>query len=486
MAGLIGFNSSLKTMSIGTLDQLMDAAAFQASGQMTPTQALTVPLAFRAIDMIAGAVSRMPYYIEDANENDVTEQATPRYWRDLQYKLCASLLLYNGAYALKERNRYGVGSYRFLPTPLVNYQINYSTNKIDYFTYNNGAQPQQIEDYEKRLLWWWWPNLNAEIGPGAGPMTAALGDVGLVSSLTKFAEAYFMRGGFPITLLQVEGNLAPDEGEKVMSWWNSMIAGARRAFRAILLTKKITPTIIGSNIKDTIAPDLYQQAAHNVSIAFGIPLSLLLSDAANYATALGDHVRFYTETVIPMAERVFEVWNERVYEPQGLTIETWPEQLEVMQSYQLEQAAAVMALVGKPILTLAEGRDLLGYEDMPEDSADETTTPEAADQTAQQSEADNDTAETDADMAKREDAIADERKRLKRYAHKRLRDGKPFAFASNIIGLVEIDAVKACATHDEIDALTLGAVTRNDDIAALIDAINAARADLKAAGNVQP
>lgn len=478
MAGLFTLSgNSVKTMSIGTLDQLLDQMVAETSGKITPAQALTVPLAFRAIDMIAGAVSRLPYYIEDARENDVTDDATPRYFKRVQYSLCASLLLYNAAYALPERNRYGVMSFRFLPTPLVMYQINPATNEIDYFEYQNGAQSQRIDP--NKMLYWWWPNLNAEVGPGSGPMTAALGDIGLAKSLTQFAESYFARGGFPITLLRLSGNIGAEDQEKVLSWWNSMIAGAKRAFRAILLTDKIEPKTIGSNIKDTIAPDLYQQAAHNVSIAFGIPLSLLLSDAANYATALGDHVRFYTETVLPLADRIFEIWNERVYEPQGLTIESDPSQLEIMQSYQLEQAAAVMALVGKPILTLNEGREMLGYEPM---EGDETDTPETQTDEAQPDEADATTSETDEEMSERDDAIETERGRLKRYAHSRLKDGKPFNFRSDIIGAGEIDAVKSCRTHDEIEAVKLGAV-KSGDIAGLIEAINAARLDLKAAVN---
>jgi hypothetical protein len=303
-------------------------------------------------------------------------------------------------------------------------------------------------------------------------MNAALQDIGLASSLTHFAEAYFSRGGFPLTILSTEGVIS--EPEKVLSWWNAMVRGARQAFKAILLTNKITPTVIGSNIKDTIAPELYSQAAHNVAIAFGIPLSLLLSDAANYATALGDHVRFYTETVIPLAERIFEQWNERVYEPQGLEIECDPSQLEIMQAYQLEQAAAVSAVVGGPVLTRAEGRQILGWEDDGEDT----------EQPAQPVAAQPDTPEpvTAQPDETQDDAIETERKALRRYAHNRLRDGKPFAFRSDVIGLPEIEAIKACTTHDAIDAAVLETV-KAADITALIDAINAARAELKAVAN---
>lgn len=535
MAGLYTLSNNGVKMSIGELDRLMDEAVDINAGKMTPIQALTVPLAFRAVDMIAGAVSRMPFYIEDASGNDVTEQNTPRYMSELMYKLTASLEIFNGAYCLKESNQFGLNSrYRFLPSPLVRWDT--SKGEITRFEYNVDGTWTNIPNFEKSLLWWWWPNLTSEVGPGVGPMNAALQDIGLASSLTHFAESYFSRGGFPLTILSIEGNIS--EPAKVLNWWNAMVRGARQAFKAILLTNKITPTVIGSNIKDTIAPELYQQAAHNVAIAFGIPLSLLLSDAANYATALGDHVRFYTETVIPLAERIFEQWNERVYEPQGLEIEIWPDDLEIMQSYQLEQASAVVPLVGSPVLTVKEGRQLLGYEttqdasqtqeeaqavvfngaqvqaasdivvkvsagELPRNSgiamlvsffgmteqqaaqiigdagADGTTQPSqpVAEQTATPEPV------TEVPDETQDDAIETERKALRRYAHNRLRDGKPFAFRSDVIGLPEIEAIKSCATHDAIDAAVLETV-KAADITALIDAINAARAELKAVANV--
>ncbi|MBK9496807.1 MAG: hypothetical protein IPO08_20340 [Xanthomonadales bacterium] len=72
---------------------------------------------------------------------------------------------------------------------------------------------------------------------------------------------------------------------------------------------------------------------------------------------------------------------------------------------------------------------------------------------------------------------------MRRYAHNRLRDGKPFAFRSDVIGLPEIEAIKSCATHEAIDALDLTNVKRGPELAELIDAINAAREELKAVAN---
>ena len=477
MAGLYTLSgNSVKNMNIGQLDQLMDEAVINSAGKLSPSQAAVVPVAYKAVRKISGAVARMPYYIENEREDDVTDEYTPRYWKKLNSRIASSLLKWGAAYCLKETNRYGLNTqWRFLPAPMVRYHLD-NSNEIDYFEYASDGKVEKIYDFNKRLLWWWWPNDESEIGPGWWPLYSAMRDIGLADNLTKFAESYFARGGFPLTILSTEGNI--QEPEKVLSWWNAMVRGARNAFKAILLTNKITPTVIGSNIKDTIAPDMYNQSIRNVGLAFDIPMTLLMSDAANYATSLGDHVEFYTDNVIPMTEMIYEVWNERVYEPQGLTIEADHSQLEIMQAYQLETAAAVVAVVGKPVLTVDEGREILGYDPMGDDKLTEPQPEQpaqpVADTTAPQE------AQPDEMQA---DAIEVERKALRRYAHNRLRDGKPFAFRSDIIGAAEIEAVKALTTHDEIDALDLTSIKRGPDLAQLIDAINAARAELKAVAN---
>lgn len=471
MSGLISaqYNSATKNISVGQLDEFMDYVAMQSGGgTVAASEMLKIAMSFRALDLIAGAVSRMPLCIY-RGEEDVTEIELPRYWSDLMYRLTESYLLFNAAYCLKESNGYGANvQWRFLVSPAMQYKTDPVTGKLTGFVYSGTPIP----DYEKSLLWWWWPNVLAEVGPGSGPTNAALNDATLIKYLTEFAMSYFQRGGFPVTLLQLGGPITQQEQEKIESWWNSMIAGVKRAFRAVLITNKITTTQIGSNIKDTIAPELYDQSARNVAIAYGIPISILMSDAANYATALEDHVKFYTETAIPITERMIEVWNERVFEPQGLTIEAEPEQLEIMQQYELQKAQTLSALVGGPIMTRAEARALLGYEDEPEEvenAAPESTTEPTTTDEAQEDEA----------IEMEGKRITAERDKLKRKARKCLREGKPLRFESDIIGAADIEAVKACTTAEQIDALDFDGVkqyTANDIAALLEQAVQTAKA----------
>jgi hypothetical protein len=50
-----------------------------------------------------------------------------------------------------------------------------------------------------------------------------------------------------------------------------------------------------------------------------------------------------------------------------LRFEFQPQKLEVFQASELQKAQAVAEVVGKPVLLVDEGRELLGYEPLPED-----------------------------------------------------------------------------------------------------------------------
>jgi protein tyrosine phosphatase (PTP) superfamily phosphohydrolase (DUF442 family) len=74
-----------------------------------------------------------------------------------------------------------------------------------------------------------------------------------------------------------------------------------------------------------------------------------------------------------------ESFNDQIASQAGVRLRFLPERLEEMQQYEVEKAQAVMALVQKPILTVNEARELMGYAPLSpaeleaaEDTADNT------------------------------------------------------------------------------------------------------------------
>jgi len=87
-----------------------------------------------------------------------------------------------------------------------------------------------------------------------------------------------------------------------------------------------------------------------------------MSNAANYATAEADQINFYISTVIPQCKVIQSDMNRQLFGAMDLSFRFQPQKLEIMQALELKKAEQVFKLVGVPVLTFAEGRDLLGYD----------------------------------------------------------------------------------------------------------------------------
>jgi hypothetical protein len=117
-------------------------------------------------------------------------------------------------------------------------------------------------------------------------------------------------------------------------------------------------------------------AKENLLTAFGVPKTLLDSEAANYATAVEDRKSFYQETIMPRARTFEAVLNRQLLEREGLRLEFAFNELELFQDDENMRADLVLKYVqaGLPIelaLDLA-GKDMTDEQmDMLTDKQDE-------------------------------------------------------------------------------------------------------------------
>ena len=124
---------------------------------------------------------------------------------------------------------------------------------------------------------------------------------------------------------------------------------------------------VGQTIRDARMPELVAEARDDVAVGMDIPPTVLDGKAANFATASSEWFGFVTNTVIPKAEFLVETINAQYLARLDLYMELEPQQLEIMQSVQLEQALSVTRLLGDPtttgisIIDVDEARALLGF-----------------------------------------------------------------------------------------------------------------------------
>jgi len=324
-----------------------------------------VPVLYRAIDIRAKAVSGMPFRLE-RNGQDVTDDAEMqpliKRLRKLLYLTESSLCCYNAAYWEIGTNRLGRNATPFwLATSSIRPDIdtmeaNPSQAVRGYWrTGGTGVylQPKQVCHF-------WGPSIAVEIGPdpAMAPVAVTLAAAGLLHYLDVFAAGFFKRGAVKVTLLTVEGDPKKGEVEKLDQWWKRVASGVKNAFGSVVIRSSVKPTVIGSNVNETSAPQLTKLAREDVAIGMGVPMSLLFSNALAGGTAVAERLNFYDFTVVPECEHVIdEPLNAQYLDRLGLRLIWTPEKLEVYQSSELSKAQGLMALVGQPLMTVDEGRE---------------------------------------------------------------------------------------------------------------------------------
>jgi HK97 family phage portal protein len=385
-----------------------------------------VPYLYRVLQVRCDTLSSVPIGVyRQGDEEDIDEQEWPYPTDivDLLWKWEASALLSGAAYGEIVSNQSGYQKdvvYRNPFDMAVTYEDGVITIKqnMSGATWNNNIY---TGDYEMFYFAEFDPS--QDILPGIGAGNAAVTDIKLLFALSKFPEMYFEGGAMPVTLLGIDST---DKGEisRVEQWFKKSATAIKNAFRVLgIRAGSITPTTLTPPLKDLAMPEINAEAKHNISVAFGVPKTLLDSEAANYATASEDRKSFYEETIMPRARKYESVINEQVLAKEGLRIEFKFNELEIFQENEGERADLLykLKLSGVPLSVALE---MAGYE-----LTNEQIAGIAAYEEENQQERERQSQQDDDD-----DDVTIEIRRWQRFAEKRISEGRELReFESDII-----------------------------------------------------
>jgi HK97 family phage portal protein len=329
----------------------------------------SVPYLYRAIDIRAKTIAAMPYRVE-RNGTDVTDNTIYKPIIDNVHKLIyrteAAICLYGRAYWTKDiENRIPVPVW-LLPT-LVQpfYQSGKGLVRYDYWAgIDSVYSGRHIQFQPDELVSFELPSIGSEGWYGIAPAYVAANSAATLYGIDRFASGYFDRGAIKATVLSVEGNPTQKHKDELTNWFQSMLSGIRNAWTTAVLSSKVEPIVIGAGIEELKDNDITERREKHICAALGIPHSLVSADAANYATSLSDRINFYTHTVIPETEFIFEQINMQLLAPYRLEFIPEPKKLEVYQQQELEKAQALATLIRKDefVLLQNEARQVLELE----------------------------------------------------------------------------------------------------------------------------
>lgn len=361
--------SNIKVSTIDD-DLFVDTNSTQANEFMAYN---SVSYCYRAIDMRAKGVSTLPY--EWNNPDHLVAQALDKVLPNLLWLIEASLSIYGAAYLLNNANKYNIVKPRWLlPTTIQpRYEPHIGLVGFDRASLYNGKSSYERLSLEE-ITYFWYPNMFSEMGYGASPTRVALHEANVLIGLDEFSAKYLQRGAIKAVLLQagtndpLQGTPPKEELDRLRIWWRNLVQGVRSAWNSVVVTTQVNPVVIGDGLHELDETKVVDTRIKSICVAYGVPLSLMLPEAANYATAQIDYLNLYKQTIVPEAQLICNLLNAQLLAPYGLTITPAPERTDVFAYSETERANGLAALVERGILTLSEARERLGLPELEDTS----------------------------------------------------------------------------------------------------------------------
>lgn len=366
---------SVKSLGVDDVFGAGFESSLATAHNMAPrTYDMLVPFVRRAVRLRANAVAGVPITLQ-RGKTDISNRPEfealmgclrDNIWRT-EFALCLSPY---GAYWRRTVNRAGLNPTPEWLLPQACWPFITTEEGLSYIRYVRpwGVPGVGHVDHLSldEVVYFWLPSLDRANWPGTPPGTTAMAAADALYNRDLFVSGYFKRGAVKSTLLSVPASTQPSERDKLRDWWRQLVAGIANAWRSIVISADVKPVVIGDSLKDTESEQLTQQYRQDVAAAFDVPESMLLANAANYATASVERISFYEETVFPELTLILGAINQQwLCEQYDAELVMHPEQTEARQDAQVQQAQAVTDLVGEPVLTVDEGRAWLGMEPLP-------------------------------------------------------------------------------------------------------------------------
>ena len=315
------------------------------------------PQLYRAVQLRANALACVPFIIKRGET--AVDWPLPDPLPKLLFELECGLCVCGAAYALKLNPKAGtkkvVGLQVLTPTTM---EVRYLKQEISFLQRIRG---QVYGPWGKdRMFYMREFSFTDEVGPGLAPAKVALPAAQLRISMQEFATGFFGSGAQPLTLLTITGNPPPAELERTERFFKRTINGVKNAWRVLAVRSEVSVQPITPDINTMAMPELHEATTREIAACFGIPLSVLTSDSASYATAQSDMRLFYENTIKARLMMYEMALNDQLLGEMGLTISFTPEALPIYQEDEAERSGALVNLVQAGI-PLKDAMLILGY-----------------------------------------------------------------------------------------------------------------------------
>ncbi len=357
------FTDGKTTKSIDLTNPIQDSWDFvEAMKEGTDAELYArVSAVFRAMNLHASAIANLNYAVVNEKGDDVD---TFEDWhntigfmpdpRDLLRRWSLSLFQCNQAYGRLEKTN-AVKKELFYVLPESIRPVTEKGVLIKFERWVSGVKVSDYKPNDGRFIYMWMLDHTTELLPSKNSQFKALSNAaGILFASDWWTKNYFERGAVKPTVLAVKGMIVTEKKDELQSSWAKFMRslGSRWSeFAKIINAESMDVKQIGDGLGDIKDSPVYRSAIENIAMVSGMPLSLLLSNSSNFATAQVEYGAWYRDDIIPTAKWMIAKLNTQL-PLGGLKFEVRPEQSEPAQEEEVKRAQAFQtyatALQGHP------------------------------------------------------------------------------------------------------------------------------------------
>lgn len=319
-----------------------------------------VAAAFRAYNLKANTVGNMPFALVDLKTGE--EYDSSANWKNKVKFLpnpselfrlnTLSYMDSNTIYNLRTSDALGyrtkglyhavARTFRHVTDPVTG-EFVYDERMAGVRTEKYGPDGKQI-DGKGSIVRMWRLDHTTEVIPSPNTeATAIMNAAGVIYHADSWIRHFFERGGVVPMVIAMKGAVGKDKKEDEEKSWSKWYLGLRDRFQRIfrvINADALDVKEVGKGPEQLRDNVVYRQAVENIAMGHGMPLSLLLSNSANYATAREEKATWYENDIIPFCNWMAFGYNDQVFHPMGLHLEFHPETLDPQQEDETERATA--------------------------------------------------------------------------------------------------------------------------------------------------
>lgn len=314
----------------GGIDGFLNETSGSGGNNLTALRC-AVPWLQKGVTMTGNAVSQLPYCIEDAADNEVDSDRAWGAVRDPRkfIKLVADSLCGGQAYLLVKTTSRALVSMQYVLASSMSPNFDASGNVTSFTrSYGNKRVTVPLEE----VIYFWLPDDTVETGPAqVYPLRNATLPAQLIAGMDSSLKQYADRGFIPPTLLMAKGMGNTGERERAETWWNAFLRGWTRTVAKIMNAEAVSIQTLGAGMDELRGTynEITRQQIENIASSFDIPMSLFMSNAANYATANSDRKTWYeTGTFVTIYQCIEDAFNDQLWKRFGWRMEFEPEKID--------------------------------------------------------------------------------------------------------------------------------------------------------------